>query len=117
MARTVAKLPDIVVGDTFTQVLRFEAAGRDWTSAQITSVLRKVTNLGRQLEYQTVKTFTPSNDMYAAPDNTKVRVVLDATSQETADWGAGQYSGTIVVTQDGFGTVTYGTYNFNIVTI
>ena len=113
MALTVAKLPDIVTGDSFTQVLAFASDTRDWRGVVLTSEVRKVTKLGPRLDYLTVKTFVPTPVFYAAPDYSKFRVVMDATAEETASWGLGQLSGKIVVEQDGYGKQTLGAYNFN----
>lgn len=117
MALTVAKLPDLISGDSMVQLLAFEADTRDWRGVSVRSELRKVSNLGSKLTYTTVKTFAPTPVFYAAPDYSRFRVVLEATGAETASWGTGQFSGTIVIEQSGYGQQTLGSYNVNFVSV
>ena len=115
MSRTLLKLPDVVVGDTMDQVITVSRTGSDWTTATLTSVFsRQATN---NTPAAFLKTLTPTLVFPTPADKSTFRVTLSLTSAETAEYGVGRYSGTLVLEMDGFGRHTLGTYSLVIVAV
>lgn len=116
MSVASVKTTDVVVGDSVDIVLNVSWPDRDLREFTATSEFRRVNVSQNRTVYTTLLNLTLTKDFTAAPDYSQFQTVISITPAQTTSFGAGKYSGTIVLS-DADTVRTLGVYNFSILKV